>query len=107
MKRLFSTDPITGERTYFVSHGDGTFTLERHYDATVVVERNKALYNHDDGGWAKSREWRRAASIPANVVHEWLIRYGVNIFDKNHAGAVKKLLNSSEWRYLRTAPGRL
>lgn len=107
MKRLFSTDPITGERTYFISHGDGSFSIQTQADVTPMIENNKALYNHDDGGWSRDRQWRRAASIPNAVIHQWMTQYGVNVFNKDHAGAVKRLLNSSEWQALRTAPGRI
>lgn len=41
------------------------------------------------------------ASIPTAVIYEWLTKYGVNIWDKNHMPAVKRLLNSNEYRFIR------
>ena len=107
MKRLFSVDPWTGERTYFISNGDGSFVLQSQADVTAIVENNKTLYNHDDGGWSQSREWRRVASVPNMIIHQWMVDYGVNVYNKEHAPAVRRLLNSSDWRTMRTAPGHL
>jgi hypothetical protein len=44
---------------------------------------------------------RLAARIPPSVIYEWLNKYGVRAWDKNHAAAVRRLLNSNEYRYLR------
>jgi len=40
-----------------------------------------------------------AASIPTSVMYEWLSKFGVNAWDPAHADAVKKLLNSSDYRW--------
>ena len=32
-------------------------------------------------------------------MYEWLTLYGVNAWDPDHAGAVKKLLNSGDYRW--------
>jgi len=76
-------------------------------DVEPYLERNKALYNADDGGYtSKAREWKRYASIPNAVIMKWKIEEGIDVFNKDHWPAVKRKLNSSEYRYLRTAPGR-
>lgn len=74
-------------------------------DVTDQLDFNKHLFNSGDG-YSPSRELRRVASIPNSVVEMWMNLYGVNVFDKDHAPAVKRLLNSNEWQWLRTAPGR-
>jgi hypothetical protein len=50
---------------------------------------------------------RRAASIPNSIVEKWRTELGVDIYNPDHFPAVRRLLNSSEYLYLRTAPGRL
>jgi len=40
-----------------------------------------------------------AASIPTSVMFEWLTRFGVNAWNPDHSDAVKKLLNSSDYRW--------
>ena len=107
-KILLDRDPVTRTNEWFIP-GDkpGSFSIQTVQDVEPILERNKALQNESDKGWSRSREWRRAASIPNVVALQWMKQYGVNIWDKNHARAVKRLLNSSEWRWLRTAPGKL
>lgn len=47
-------------------------------------------------------EMRRAASIPMAVVQQWR-NEGVDVFDPNHMPEVRRRLNSSQWRWLRTS----
>jgi hypothetical protein len=84
----------------------GDLTVIRGEDVGPNLEVNKALYNDGDG-YSPSREWRRTASIPMSIVEKWRNELGVNVFDPDHLPAVRRLLNSSEYLYLRTAPGRL
>lgn len=76
-------------------------------DVEPILEANKKLYNEDDRGWSKSKEWRRAASIPNVIVMKWMLEEGINIFKREHWPRVARKLNDPEWRHLRTAPGRL
>jgi len=84
---------------------EDSFVIERVQDIESVLERNKALYTHNDG-YSKSRELRRVASIPMVVIEQWL-KEGIDIYNPDHAEAVKRKLNDSENMFLRTAPGRL
>ena len=95
MEQRFITDPMTGD-----------LTVVRGADVEPILEHNKALYSMNDG-YSPGREWRRAASIPLAIVEKWKNELGVDVFDPNHKAAVRRLLNSSEWQYLRTAPGHL
>jgi hypothetical protein len=85
---------------------DGSLIVHRLADVEANLEANKALYTLNDG-YTPSREMRRAASIPMAVVEKWRNELGVDIFNPDHLPAVRRLLNSSEYLYLRTAPGRL
>ncbi len=84
----------------------GTSTIRTSQDVEPYLEQNKKLYNADDRGYSNSGEWRRVASIPLVIVQKWRDE-GVDIFDKNHAQAIKRKLNDPENVFLRTAPGRL
>lgn len=95
MQTRFVTDPMTG-----------SLTVHRGEDVEPLLEQNKALAASGDG-YAPSRELRRAASIPMAVVEKWRNELGVDVFNPDHLPAVRRLLNSSEYLYLRTAPGRL
>lgn len=81
-------------------------TEYRVQDVEPIFERNKAQQNSGDG-WTPSKDMRKVASIPVVIIEKWMREEGVNIFDPNHADAVKRLLNSNEYRYLRTALWRL
>lgn len=93
-------------RTRLVEDGDGSLIVHREADVEPLLEANKALYTSGDG-YSPSREWRRAASIPMAIIEKWRNELGVDVFNPDHIGAVRRLLNSSEYLYLRTAPGRL
>lgn len=84
---------------------DGVFTERLVQDCEPVLEINKAMTLHNDG-YTPGREMRRAASIPMGVVLKWR-EEGIDIFNPNHAYAIKRKLNDPEWRYLRTADGKL
>lgn len=92
--------------TRFVENGDGSLTVHRESDVEPILEHNKALATSGDG-YSPSRELRRAASIPMAIVEKWKNELGVDVFNPDHKAAVRRLLNSSEYMYLRTAPGRL
>jgi hypothetical protein len=61
-----------------------------------VLDRNRALQSEDFD--RRSDLWH-AASIPTSVMYEWLTRFGVNAWNPDHMDAVKKLLNSSDYRW--------
>jgi len=97
---------MTIHTKYIEDEMTGDLTVIRSEDVEPALEANKALYTSNDG-YSPSREMRRAASIPMSIVEKWRNELGVNVFDQDHLPAVRKLLNSSEYLYLRTAPGRL
>ena len=107
-RRLLDHDPLGGVTEYH--HYDSatdTTRIETVQDIAPILERNKALQNSDDGGWSPSRELRRAATIPDIIILKWRHEDGIDVFDPNHWPAVKRKLNSSEYRWLRSAPGVL
>lgn len=103
-KRIVDYDPYTRMTTTFdYDHVSDTTIIGREQNVEGIIEVNKALANNEDytkGGIKES--WFHCATIPNVVAEIWLNRYGVNVFDKNHTKAVKRLLNDPEWRYLKT-----
>jgi hypothetical protein len=107
-RRLIDVDPLTRVATYHhYDHSTEETVLESVQDVAPIVERNKALQNADDKGWAPSRELRRAATIPDIIILKWRNELGIDVFNPDHWPAVKRLLNDPEWRHLRTAPGTI
>lgn len=92
--------------TRFVEDGDGSLIVQRLADVEPLLEANKALASSGDG-YTPSREMRRAASIPFAIVEKWRNELGVDVLNPDHMPAVRRLLNSNEYAFLRTAPGRL
>lgn len=102
MKRLLDYDPETGVREVFESTDDG-FMIHLTQDCEPILEDNKARANH--GKWGVNHpksEFRHVAEIPIGVQYEWLVKHGINIYKKDHWPAVRRLLNSSDYRYLKT-----
>ena len=95
MDQRLITDPMTGD-----------LTVIRGADVEPILEHNKALYSMNDG-YSPGREWRRAASIPMAIIEKWRNEHGIDVFNPDHMPAVRRLLNSNEYAFLRTAPGRL
>lgn len=105
-RRFLDHDGLNDQTEFFhYDEGKDTVTIETVADVEPVIENNKRLQNDGDG-FFPGRNGRRIATIPDNVVLLWMTKYGVNVYDKNHQPAVKRLLNSSDWRYLRTSPGQ-
>lgn len=79
-------------------------------DVAPILERNKAMATHNDG-YSQTRELRRVASIPYAIGLKWMNEEGWWFMDAGHDPDVaRKLaakLNSSDYRYLRTAEGRV
>lgn len=71
-----------------------------------VIERNKAMRNHNDG-YSPSRELRRVASIPFILINKWLVEEGWNALDPDNADRLMRKLNDPDLAYLRTADGQL
>jgi hypothetical protein len=106
--RLLERDPLSGIERWFsydpIAKKSSIKTLQ---NVDEILDWNKTLANHDGDGYSPSREWRRAASIPTVLIHKWLAEEGIDVFNDDHWPAVVKKLDSIEYQYLRTAPGRI
>ena len=93
---------------YFVE-ADGKLTIKNSQDVDPILQKNKRLYNLNDG-YSKSKDLKRVASIPSLVLQLWAKEYnGTNnwfaIPHIERKRILKLKLNSSEFRYFRTASG--
>lgn len=106
MRLLFTSS--AGVRHLWRDEGDHKVVVSVQ-DATPMLDRNRAMATHNDG-YGPDRSLRRVASIPAIVRLKWLNEEGWDCFqihDPDVARKLKQKLNSSEYLYLRTAPGSL
>ena len=97
-----------------------TFSLDEMENKIVVNEEvnidshlkhNKILLNQDDG-YSKSRDLKRVASIPTLALSVWAKEYNGdgNLFalpKEVQSKILKTKLNSNEFKYFRTAEGKI
>ena len=103
-KRLLDYDPLTGVSTYHdYDHLTKQTTISEEQDVEAALRANRELAKEDK----PKGEWWHVATIPVGVQYKWMKDHGVNIHDKNHKDGVTRLLNSSEYEYLRTSKGRI
>lgn len=95
---------MTGVKT-FHEYNELTdeITISTEMDVEPILERNKEQFKQ---GKPEGDFWK-AATIPNTVIERWIREKGVNVFNKDHWPAVKRLLNDPEWRHLRTGNFRL
>ena len=76
-------------------------------DEAPALEANKELMNSGwDGYVSPSRDFKHVATIPPWLEAAWL-SVGFDFRDRNNAKILKRILNSSEYAFLRTSPGRI
>jgi len=94
---LIDEDSSRGVRKY-IAPGDeaDSILIRTEMDDRTIADDNRALQNE---AFDRRSEFWHAASIPTSVMYEWLTLHGVNAWNPDHAGAVKKLLNSSDYRW--------
>ena len=87
-------------QTFHFHSADGTSAIQhKSEDLTKLLDQNKRLQQEDHH---IKDELRLSARIPVTIYYEWKNKFGVDLYDKNHAPAVRRLLNSPDYRYLKT-----
>jgi hypothetical protein len=103
LKRILDYDPWSGITTTFDYTPDGVTIIGREQDVSAMLEINKALANNDDYSKNGIKDcWWHFATIPNIVIEKWLNEFGIDVYNKDHEKAVKRLLNQPEYRYLKT-----
>ena len=102
---------VDSDGTKYFFEPDGKLTVQNSQDVEPILKKNKRMYNDGDG-YSASKDLKRVASIPTLVLSLWAKEYnGSNnwfgIDSKERRVILKKKLNSSEFRYFRTASGNL
>jgi hypothetical protein len=102
-RRPFKRDPERGISIDFEPTEDGGFQLIYSQDVEPILEANKAKQSAGRDYYARDKDMWRVASIPILIQYKWLIEHGVDVHKEDHWPGVKRLLNSSDYRYLKTA----
>ena len=111
MSKRFEEQEGLIKTTYHSDDMNRQVVVERNINYKPIIDHNKKMYTHNDG-YSKSKDLKRVASIPTLVLELWTKEYnGTNnwfaLKKEEQQKILKKKLNSNEFQYFRTAPGRL
>jgi hypothetical protein len=107
-RELIDYNSALGMRTWLESHPDDPegVVVRREFSGRTtqkIIDANKIAANHLNTG--KMEELEHVASIPVAVMYEWLTKYGVDAWKYSSCEEtrrrVNRLLNDSEYRYLK------
>ena len=101
-KRLLSYDPVTKTHTWHdYDHSTKKTIIIESQDVESYLKKNKM---EQSMGWNESnkQDYKKIASIPNSVIAKWKQELGLDVFNKDHLPKIEKLLQSSEYKYLRT-----
>jgi len=71
------------------------------------IELNKAFQNSGHSGYSSDKTYKQVASIPVAVIESWVMEFGVDPTAKGNEVLLARLLNSPDYRFLRTGGGRI
>lgn len=95
-----------GRKAFFRDNEDGSYTVWSTQENDPLLDRNRAMANHNDG-WSPTRELRREASIPMGLINKWKQEEGWDPLRPDLYGdKLSRRLNDIDWMYLRTSPGK-
>lgn len=104
IRKLLDYNPLTGERCIFEADGEAnTMRLTHEQDVSAILDANKALANNEglSRRGIKNDFWHYA-TIPNVVQMKWLNEHGVDVHNRDHRKRMFALLNSPEYKYLKT-----
>jgi len=110
---LFDYNPVTQKKVE-VEQVDGKLLIHESIPQSLLnayLEKNKKEYNaipHKQykSALRESKFWK-AADIPNVIVEKWKKEEGIDLFNDEHWPKVQAKLNSTEFVFLRTSPGKI
>lgn len=99
--QLIDDGSFNGMRKYIRSsdENEGTVQVRYEQDTTALLDQNKRMQAATAG--TRMGDVEKVASIPAYIIYEWITKHGVNLYNPNHQDGVRRLLNSSDYRWLK------
>lgn len=101
---LVDDGSFNGLRKWMRASDEDEGTVQVSYEQVnlkQLLDDNKRAQNET---LDRKGDFWHAAKIPPIIEVEWLTKYGVRLNDPNHGPAIKRLLNSSDYAYLKRAP---
>lgn len=104
MKRLLDYDPLSGLKTWHDYDAATETTLITYSgDSQGVLDQNREDENHAD---RRLGDMAHVARVPPEIQMEWFVKKGVAMWNPDHKGAVRRLLDG-EYKYLKRLPIQL
>lgn len=101
MSQILDYNPLSGITTEMqYDHSTDMVNITTHQDVSEIIEQNKREIIELDH--SKKDAMRHYARIPPVVIMHWKQKYGVDFFNRDHWPRVMKLINSAEYRDLKT-----
>jgi hypothetical protein len=112
MRKIGQESDGIKSNTYYDNDKEGVL-VKTSTDIAPVIKTNKELYTRNDG-YSPSKDLKRIATIPTVILEIWTKEYNNNQDgnwfslpkDVQHK-ILREKLNSSDYRYFRTAPGKI
>ncbi len=110
MKKDISIDGLKKE-TFSLDEMEKKIVINEEVNIDPHLKHNKRLFNLDDG-YSKSRDLKRVASIPTLALSVWAKEYNGDgnwfaLPKEVQTKILKTKLNSNEFKYFRTAEGKI
>ena len=110
MKKDTVVDGLKKE-TFLLDEMEKKIVINEEVNIDSHLKHNKILLNQDDG-YSKSRDLKRVASIPTLALSVWAKEYNGDgnwfaLPKEVQSKILKTKLNSNEFKYFRTAEGKI
>lgn len=100
---ILDVNPFTGETvTFDYNHADDSVTIGHHQDCTPIIDDNKRQIIEADHTQQIKNDWIKYATIPYALIMKWKNELGVNFMNPEHFPMVMHLINSRDFRDVKT-----
>jgi hypothetical protein len=107
-KRVLDYDALTG-RTIYHDYDPATdeTTYHTQMDIAPIVEHCKQQASMYDPHIHRKGDFWYVGEIPFELAAEWKQNEGIDVWNPDHADAIKRKLNDGDFSLLRTMPGTI
>jgi hypothetical protein len=103
-RMLIDTDPLTGESVWYdFNRATMQATITHEQPVSDIIDNNVTDTNDT---WRTQegikRDWWHYARVPNTVIIEWKQKYGVDFYNQADKKKVFQLLNSPDYKLLKT-----
>jgi hypothetical protein len=81
------------EEFFFDGPNSHRMTIRRVEDVEPIIDEVTEYRNATNNGFSKSKNFRKIGSIPAIIIHQWLIERGIDLMAKGNEKYVRQALN--------------